>query len=299
MNYYRDSLKNNYTGYFFVLPALIFMTVFIGLPVMQNIILSFQNVDVMTFNNKYREFVGLNNYMGIFKDPVLIQSIVHTFYYTAGSIVFQFTIGFALAMLFKNRFLLARPVKGFSIITWMIPLTVTALMFKFMFSVNGGIINEILLFIRIIEKPVEWLLHPNSAMWSLIITNIWVGIPFNMILISTGLTTIPEDIYEGACIDGANPVQKFIFITLPMLKPSIKSVLILGFIYTFKVFDIVYIMTQGGPLNSTEMLSTYSYKLSFVQFSFSKGAAAANILFIILFMVGLTYIRVIGDEEVA
>jgi multiple sugar transport system permease protein len=230
IGYNRNSLRN-YTGYFYVLPALIFMTFFIGLPVIQNIILSFQDVDVMTVKNRYREFIGLKNYVHIFKDPLLIQSIMHTFYYTAGSIVFQFTIGFALALLFKNKFFLAKPIKGFSIITWMIPMTVTALMFKFMFSTNGGIINEILLFTGIINKPVEWLQQPTSAMWSLIITNVWVGIPFNMVLLSTGLTTIPEEFYESACIDGANPFQRFAYITLPLLKPSIKSVLTLGFIY--------------------------------------------------------------------
>ena len=291
-------LGENFIGYYFVLPALIFMTVFIGLPIIQNIILSFQKVDVMTLGSKVREFVGFDNYTELFVDPVLKLSVIHTFYYTAGSIVFQFIFGFALALLFNRKFALAKPLRGFLMISWMIPVTITALMFKFMFGVNGGIINELLLFAGIIGKPIEWLLHPVSAMWAIIITNIWIGIPFNMILISTGLTAIPADIYEGAGIDGANPVQKFLHITLPMLKPSIEAVLILGFIYTFKVFDVVYVMTQGGPVNATEMLSTFSYKLSFNQFNFSLGAAAANILFIILFIVSLCYIRLIGDDEV-
>ena len=161
-----------------------------------------------------------------------------------------------------------------------------------------GLLTRYFLNTGIINEPVEWLLQPVSAMWSLIIANTWIGIPFNMILLSTGLTTIPSSIYESANIDGANAFQKFFRITVPLLKPAIESVLVLGFIYTFKVFDLVYVMTQGGPVNATEMLSTYSYKLSFSEFNFSRGAAAANILFAILFLVSLGYLKLVNEEEV-
>ncbi len=130
--------------------------------------------------------------------------------------------------------------------------------------------------------PIEWLLKPMNAMWSIVIANTWIGIPFNMILLTTGLTTIPKDIYESAAIDGAHAVQRFFRITLPLLKPAMMSLLVLGFIYTFKVYELVVIMTKGGPVNATEMMSTYAYKLSFDQFHFSQGAAAANIMFLVL-----------------
>lgn len=110
-------------------------------------------------------------------------------------------------------------------------------------------------------------------------------------------STISEDLYESASIDGANRIQKFFKITLPLLRPAIESVLILGFIYTFKVFDLVYVMTNGGPVNSTHMLSTYSYKLSFEMFKYSKGAAVANILFVILLCVSLFYLKCVYSEE--
>src|SRR5665811_310664 len=130
--------------------------------------------------------------------------------------------------------------------------------------------------------------------------SIWIGIPFNMILLSAGLTLIPKELYESASIDGANKIQTFFSITLPLLKPTIEAVLILGFIYTFKVFDLVYVMTNGGPVNSTHLLSTYSYKLSFSLFKYSQGATAANILFVILFCVSLIYLKLVySDEEAA
>ncbi len=134
-------------------------------------------------------------------------------------------------------------------------------------------------------------------MIALIVANVWIGIPFNMILISTGLTTIPQELYESASIDGANKVQSFFRITLPMLRPTIESLLILGFIYTFKVFDLVFVMTGGGPVNSTHVLSTYSYKLSFDLFKYSKGAAVANVLFFILLIVSILYLKYVYTEE--
>jgi multiple sugar transport system permease protein len=180
---------------------------------------------------------------------------------------------------------------------WMIPITITALIFRFMFSSNVGIINHALRAAGLIARPINWLIMPNTAMFALIAANVWIGIPFNMILISTGLTTIPKELYESASIDGANKVKSFFNITLPLLRPTIESVLILGFIYTFKVFDLVYVMTGGGPVNSTQVLSTFSYRLSFELFRYSQGAATANILFIILFIVGLFYLKLTYSDK--
>lgn len=297
MKRFNKLLSEDVIGYCFALPALLFMLFFVGYPILSNLALSFMDVNVMTFSNKVREFVGLVNYIELLKEPILSISFFNTLLFAAACIVFQFILGFALALLFNQKFPLAKPMRGFLIISWMIPITITALIFKFMFSLDG-IINEALKFLHIISVPIEWLIHPVTAMLSIMIANIWIGIPFNMILLSTGLSTIPNDIYESANIDGAGSVQKFLFITLPMLKPAINSVLVLGFIYTCKVFDLVYVMTQGGPVNATEMLSTYSYRLSFNEFSFSRGAAVANIMFIFLFIIGLGYLKLIKEDEV-
>ena len=136
-------------------------------------------------------------------------------------------------------------------------------------------------------------------MIALVAANVWIGIPFNMILISTGLTTIPTELYESASIDGAGKLDTFFKITLPLLRPTIESVLILGFIYTFKVFDLVFVMTGGGPVNSTQMLSTYSYKLAFDMYKYSMGSAVANVLFVLLMLVGMLYLRATREESAA
>lgn len=289
--------RNDNIGYLFVLPALIYMLIFNGYPIIRNLILSFQDVTVKTINSVNKPFIGFDNYIALFKDPILAKSIMNTLTFTVCCLVIQFLIGFALALLFNNKFSIAKPMRGILMIPWMIPITITALIFKFAFASNVGIINEALKLLGVIDKPIDWLLQPGTAMFALVVANVWIGIPFNMILLTTGLSTISEELYESASIDGANRYQKFFSITLPLLRPAIENVLILGFIYTFKVFDLVYVMTNGGPVNATQVLSTYSYKLSFEFFDYSRGATVANVLFGILFIVSLLYLKLTYTEE--
>jgi multiple sugar transport system permease protein len=296
MNLIKRYFSNGNIGYLFVLPAAVYMLLLVGYPIVSNFILSFQDVTVTTLNKLQKPFVGFRNYRLLLGDGVLQPSLANTFVFTLCCIVLQFIIGFALALYFNRSFSFSKPIRGLLMIPWMIPMTVTALMFKFMFSSNVGIVNQFLQACGLIGQPIEWLLQPRLAMLSLVIANTWIGIPFNMILISTGLTTIPADLMEAASIDGASARQSFFHIILPMLKPVIESVLILGFIYTFKVFDLVFVMTNGGPVNTTQLLSTYSYKLSFTLFKYSQGAATANILFLILFAVSIVYLKFVYDD---
>lgn len=288
--------KGNLVGYAFVLPAVIYMLVLIGYPIVYNWIISFQDATAFTLKDSERAFIGLSNYKAIFSDPTFAHAVQHTFIYTIGCLVIQFTIGFLLAMFFSKKFTFAKPIRGLVVISWMLPVTVTALVFKFMFSQDSGIINTLLMNLHIIDESVGWLLSGGTGMAVLIIANSWVGIPFNMLLLTTGLNNISTDVYEAASIDGATKRQQFFKITLPLLKPTIMSTLVLGFVLTFKVFDLVYVMTGGGPVDSTEVLSTYSYKLSFQQFQFGQGAAAACVLFVCLFIVALIYLKTTTSE---
>lgn len=284
-------------GILFVAPALIYMIVLVGYPIVNNIILSFQDVNLRTLLSPDKPFAALNNYIQIFKDAVFRTSLWNTFVFTVGSLVVQFLIGLLLALFFTQDFKFAKHIRGLLMMPWMIPITVTALIFKFIFGTDVGILNYILKSLGLIGQNIDWLTSPGTAMIAVVAANVWIGIPFNMILISTGLTTIPSELYESASIDGAGKLQSFFKITLPLLRPTIESVLILGFIYTFKVFDLVYVMTGGGPVNSTQVLSTYSYKLSFVEFKYSLGSAAANVLFVILLIVSVFYLKFVYTEE--
>ena len=282
----------------FVLPGLLYMLCIIGYPMIYNIIISFQDVSVMTFAQKVKEFVSWENYRYLFQNDIILQVLKQTFVFTFFCIFFQLGIGLLLALFFNGNFRTARPVRGLLLVIWVVPMTVVALIFKFIFQTDGGLINTVLLSLHLVKEPVEWLVDKNMAMVGVIIANCWVGIPFNMILLTSGLSSISTEIYESASIDGANGFAKFRCITLPLLRPAIMSVLILGVIYTFKVFDLVWVMTAGGPTNGTHLLSTYSYKLSFSDYQFSRGAAAANILMICLLIVSLIYINLIKKDEV-
>lgn len=284
------------TGYTFTLPALAFMLLVIGYPIVYNWIISFQNMTARTFNTQTVTFNGLANYIKILDDPLFWNSLQNTAVYTVFCLIFQFSIGLVLALLFFKNFAISKPLRGFLTISWLMPSVVTALMFKFMLS-EYGIINQILSALSL--QPVEWLTNVDNAIWGTIIANSWVGIPFNMLLLATGLSSISFDVYESAEIDGACGIKRFFYITLPLLKQSMLAVLVLGFVYTFKVFDLIYVMTGGGPVHATMMLSLYSYQQSFVFYDFSLGATSANILFICLFLVGLIYLKLIGKEDAA
>ena len=297
-NHSREFIKEERIGYLFIFPALIFMLAFVGYPIIYNFILSFRDVNVTTFSNPIKPFVGLKNYIEVFQDPTMGISIWNTLVFTIGSIAIQFVIGLGLALLFNLKFKLSEPIRGLMVVSYLIPMTVTALLFKFMYSTSGGIINELLMKFNLISQPIGWIIDSKYSMLSVILTNSWVGIPFNMLLLTTGLSNISPTLYEAAKVDGANVFHRFFKITLPCLRPAILSVLVLGFIYTFKVFDLVFVMTNGGPVNTTELMSTFAYKLSFTQFSFSKGAAVANVLFAILFVVSLGYLGLIKEDEV-
>ena len=279
----KIATKKKLEGYIFILPGFIYILVILGYPLIYNVVLALRNVNVKTFASHTDVFVGLENF----------KTLVFTF----GCLFFQFTIGFIFALFFSQKFSLAGPIRGLVLVAYMMPMSVTALLGKNMFDVSSGVFNDLLMKMHLIKSPVEWLLSGGTAMAAVIFMNCWVGIPFNMLLLTSGLTGISQDIYESAEVDGASKFQKFIYITLPLVKPAITAVLMLGFIYTFKAFDLQFVMTSGGPLNATDVLGTYSYQLSFTQYEFSKGSASAIILFCCLFIVGLFYLRMIARED--
>ena len=211
------TIIRKWEGYFYLFPAVLFMLALIGYPLIYNMILSFQNVSLANIASQDISFIGIDNYQRLAQDKVFWASLKNTLLYTAGSVVFQFAIGFLLALFFSMKFRLAPFLRGLMMVSWLIPLTVTALLFKFMMASNEGVFNQLLLSWGMIDNPIPWLSDPKIAIWSVIIANIWVGIPFNMLLISAGLSSLPEDVYESASLDGANAFQKFIHLTLSLI----------------------------------------------------------------------------------
>ena len=289
--------KKRLEGYAFIAPGLLYVILVLGYPLVYNIILSLKDVNVKTFSKGTAVFVGFQNYIDLFHDPTFLLVLKNTFVFTIACLLIQFTLGFILALFFSQKFTFAGPIRGLVLVAYMMPMSVTAMLGKNMFGVTEGVVNDLLMKIGLIHEPVEWLVSSSTAMIAVIAVNCWVGIPFNMLLLTSGLTGISEDVYESASLDGANKFQRFFYITLPLMKSSILAVLMLGFIYTFKAFDLMFIMTSGGPLNSTDVLGTYAYTLSFTKYEFSQGSAAALVLFACLFVIGLFYLRLISKED--
>ena len=167
--------------------------------------------------------------------------------FTIGSLAFQFSLGLALAMFFRRVFPLNGVLRSLLLVPWLLPLVVSGTVWRWMMDYDSGVINQTLLHLHLISQPVQWLVSTKLALIAVILVNIWVGIPFNMVILYGGLQSLPEQVFEAAAIDGASAWQRFTRITLPMLRPVILVLLTLGLIYTIKAFDIIMLVTQGGP----------------------------------------------------
>lgn len=290
-------LSNETVGYLYVLPAVVFIVAFVVYPIAYNILISMQKYDISTFQNGVREFIGLSNYKAIFSDQLFLKSVSNTFIFTIVCIIFQLGLGFLLALFFHKKFPGANVTSGLTLIAWVMPMLVIGIIWKWLWASDSGAINYFLSALHLIKEPIPWLSDPKYAMIAVTVTNIWVGIPFNMLLVITGMTTISDDVYEAATIDGASKFQSLRFITLPLLKPTMVSAVTIGFIYTFKAYDLIVGMTQGGPNHATEMISTLIYQENFTTFDFGKGSAMANIYFLIIFVVAIFYSKLVMKEE--
>src|SRR5690625_3709212 len=222
--------------YTFLLPAIIFVLLFMLYPILYNIIISFQDVTIMNING-VKNFVKFENYREVLSNSTFLIALKNTLIYTSVCIVFQFTIGFLLALFFNQDFPFRNFFRSITLLAWMTPLVISGTLFKWLFDLDYGIINYVLLEIGILNNPINWLGQESTSLLSVIITNIWIGIPFNMILLLAALQSLPQDVYEAARIDGSSKIRSFFSITLPLLRPQILVILVLGIIYTFKVLD--------------------------------------------------------------
>lgn len=291
-------LSQRLVNYSFVLPAGLFLLVFIAYPILFNVRISFQDLQAINLLRGDAPFVGWTNYQAVLANPVFLTAVRNTLIFTAGSIVFQLSIGLALALFYNRNFPGSQTMRGLYLIAWTIPVIVVGAIFRWLLDGQFGVINWVLRSLGMIEGPIFWLSNPELALGAVIFINIWLGIPFNMALLLAGLQGIPKELFEAASIDGASKTSQLWHITLPMLRPAILAVLLLGLIYTFKVFDLIWVTTSGGPVNATHVLSTLAYRMVFQQFQFGPGAAILNMLFVVLFVISLFYLWNIRREEV-
>ncbi|WP_433469483.1 carbohydrate ABC transporter permease [Spirillospora sp. CA-128828] len=276
----------------FLAPVTVYLALFFAYPLYRNLDLSLRDYNVRSFVQGGAEFAGLSNYRTVLEDPAFVPALTHTAVFTVVCLVFQFAIGLALAVFFSRSFRLSVTLRGLFLVPWLLPLIVSASTWAWMLNSDSGVVNSALSLAGI--GPVNWLTSPDWSLASVIIANIWIGVPFNLVMLYSGLQNIPVQLYEAAALDGAGGWRQFWSITLPLLRPVTAITLLLGLVYTVKVFDIIWIMTKGGPAGSSATLATWSYRLGFGNTlpAFGPGAAVGNLLIVVTLIAGLVYLRV-------
>jgi len=280
----------------FLLPAALYVLFAFVVPVIYNLILSFEVTTPATIASLFAPWAGISNYKVTLLNSITQSALIRTLSFTVLSLLFQFLIGFGLALLFNLRFPLNKLARSLVIVPWLLPFLVTGFIFRFLFQLEAGAVNQVLQDVGLINQPIGYLLSPGWAYVTVLITNIWLGVPFFTVLLYSALQDVPPELKEAAMIDGAGPWQTLVRVTLPVIRPVIEVTFVLGFVFTVKVFDIVISLTQGGPANSTQLIATWAYNLSFQQFDYGAGAALNTVLLIIALLVAPIYIRLNRDS---
>lgn len=280
-----------------VLPAVAFIVAMVGYPLVYNFILSFSKASLFNIARGHTPFVGLDNYISVISKSEFVPIMYNTFLFTIGSIVFQYIFGLFLALYFDQDFPLSNFLRGLLVLGWILPPIVVATTWRWMMNTQSGLINHLLMSIGLISEPIPWLVSSNMALPAVILANIWFGIPFNVIILSAALSDIPTSVYEAAALDGAIGPSRLFYITLPLIKGTSLALLMLGFILGFKLFDLVWVMTGGGPVFATTLLSIWAYRFSFEFFEFGLGTAVTAISFVLVFLLAYVYVRGTVREE--
>ncbi|MDO5305486.1 MAG: sugar ABC transporter permease [bacterium] len=269
--------QQNFAGVLFILPALLGTIVFIIIPIICSFGLSFAKWDLLN----PIQYVGLENYKVVLTEPVFVKIIINTFVYAIATSVFGVIIPLILACIINNKIKGADFFKTAYFLPFVTPMIVIGIIWEWIFDPNIGCLNHLL------HLHINWLYDTNFAMPALIIVSVWKLIGYNMILFLTGLSTINQELLEASKIDGANAYNTFKHVTIPLLSPTIFFVTIITAITSFQVFDLIYVMTQGGPLDSTNVLVYAIYKNAFEYFNVGKASALAYVLFAIIFVLTL------------
>ncbi len=272
-----------------VAPAAIVVALVVVWPFIYNVILSFSNMSLLHIHDW--ELIGPRQYEKVFSDSAFYGVLGKTLVWTIVNVFFHVTIGVALAVILHENVPGRRLFRTLLILPWAIPAVVTALTWRGMFHYEYGAVNLILTKV-FSQTPIQWLNDPIGTFAACIVTNVWLGFPFMMVVALGGLQSIPKELYEAAMIDGASAWQRFRTITLPMLVPVLTPAIILGFVWTFNKVDIVWLVSNGGePADQTHILVSYVYRAAFNLYRYGYAAAGSMIIFLLLVLFSVTFIR--------
>lgn len=290
-------MRKNWPGYVLLAPAIIAVLALNIYPLLRGIVLSFTNYNLVRPTSKiFNTFAGLENYRKIFSDSKFLLSIVNTLKWTAVNLVAQLIIAMLLALVLNKRLRGRSFFRTMSLVPWAVPHSIAAMTFTFLFNANVGVINILAVKLGFLQEAVSWLGNTGTAFWCVALVAIWKGIPFQMIFILAALQGISNEIYESAEMDGASRWQQFWRITMPIIKEPLAIATILNLIGIVSCFNTIWLMTEGGPLYSTEIIYTYAYRQGFIVHDLGTASAASMVLFVIMMVISIVYLRLARDD---
>lgn len=276
----RINYRNTLTGLALVAPVFVYLLLVQAYPFTSAILTSLTDKKIGTAGN----FIGLQNYANLFKDSLFWLAVRNTLIITVGAVIPKLIFGLIMALVLNHKLILKGLWRALLFLPWTIPTIVTVLAFEWMFSSTGGVLNFLLLKSRLIDYPIDWLGTPVMAIISILIVNVWRGTPFFGISILGGLQSISKELYEAAEMDGANVFERFFNVTLPALRDVILLVTVVSTIWTMNDFQIIWVLTRGGPANTTQVLSTLSYTTAFLNLKLGPAIAISVVLLPLLIL---------------
>jgi arabinogalactan oligomer/maltooligosaccharide transport system permease protein len=294
-------IRRHRLAYLLILPTAAVMAAIVFYPLIRGVVISFTDMNQYTMGSKFippsYRFVGLQNYVKVLTGSQFWDILGQTVIWTITNVFFHFTIGLALALML-NRKIRGRAVyRTLLLIPWAVPTYISAFSWRWLFNSKYGFFN--LALNQLDLSPIPWLSHEVWAMVAVIATNVWLGFPFMMVVLLGGLQSIPQEFYEASQVDGCGRVRQFWSITLPLLKPVALTATLLGIIWTFNMFNVIYLVTEGGPHHQTDILATFAFIEAFHQWRFGMATTYAVIILSILLTFSSFYIRALrGSEEI-
>ncbi len=280
--------------YLLLAPALAILTAFLLFPLTWNVYLSLHDVSLITILSDWK-YVGIKNYVNLVQDSDFHMSLLVSLMFVGGSVALQFFVGMVLAVVLNQQIRGSNTLRAIFIIPWTVSAVITGFSFKFIFNDSFGIMNYGLSQLGL--EPVSWLSDPGTVVWTLVVANMWHGTPFTVIFLTAGLFSISPVLYEAARIDGASKIKGFFYITLPLLRPFVIINLILITMWSVNFFDLILVMTNGGPLFSSTTSSLFMYRQAFEFGLLSKGAAVGFLLIATNLVLAYSYIKLLRSQD--
>lgn len=278
----------------FVAPAMLLLAGILGWPLISAMILSLQNVRAIGSGG---EMIGLGHYGKVLSDPIFWGAGLNSLIWVVANAVVQTILALITALALQQNFPGVRIARTWVILTWIVPTVVTVIVWRWLFSSSGGMINPVLMQLGVIDRPIGFFNTPASAMATLIFINSWRWFPFIALMMLAGLTRIPSDLYEAARLDGANSWHRFTRITWPLLAPTLGVLLVIGTLLSFNVFDIIWLLTSGGPAGGTRTLPVLIYETAFKSYNLSEAATISVLATLLLMSFALLATRHISRSE--